>query len=137
MPTPVSFLHGDFAHASVGGATLNIFDWTVTFRTELADVTGHGDRWREKVPVHSDWVFRGRGYVTPASAAHALNAGFANNAADPPTLSVVGYSGTIVAGTPIFTGTGVMTEGELAAPDGEIATQSFTIEGSGTPTVGV
>lgn len=135
--SPLSFLHGDFAVATVGGARLNIFDWRVEYRTTLLNSRGHGERWARQTPVESGWTFRGQGYVTAASAAHALNTGFANDAADPPTLTVIGYSGDDGTGTPIFTGTGIMTRGTLAAPDGAMATQEFEIEGDGPPTVGV
>lgn len=135
--SPLTFLHGDFAAAQVGGVTFNIFDWTVESRTITVDSRGHGERYRRPVPVSSEWTFRGRGYITAGSTSHALNAGFANDGADPPTnIQVIGYSGS-TGGTPIFTGTGVMTRGTIEAPDGGMAVQEIEIEGFGTPTVGV
>lgn len=134
------YLHGDFAAVTLdfgGGAlTFNVFDWTVEARTVTVDSRGFGERYRRPVPVSSEWTFRGRGYVTAVSTAHAINAGFANDSTDPPPVGVACYSGT-TGGTLIFAGTGVMTRGTLAAPDGGMAVQEIEIEGFGTPTTGV
>jgi hypothetical protein len=139
-PAPLSLLHGDFAAVTLnnggGAVTFNVFDWRVQYRTRNINTRAHGERWARRTPVESEWTFTGQGYITSASAAHAANAGFANDAADPPTVTVIGYSGT-TAGTVIFTGTGIMTLGSINAPDSAMATQDIEIEGDGPPTAGV
>ncbi|HEY9014959.1 MAG TPA: hypothetical protein VIM84_07845 [Gemmatimonadales bacterium] len=135
--SPLAFLHGDFAEATVGGVTFNIFEWRVEFRTSLMNTRAHGQRWARKTVIESDWVFTGRGYIAAGSASHAPNAGFANDAADPPAITVAGYSGSSGSGTKIFEGPGIMTRGTLDAPDGAMAVQDIEIEGNGAPTTGV
>lgn len=134
--TAVTLCHGDYAEATVGGATFNIFDWSVQARTRTINTRAHGERWKRTTPVESEWTFSGQGYVTTASVAHAMAAGFANDGADPPLVTVIGYAGNGTA-TPVFTGEGIMTLGSINAPDGAMATQDIEIEGNGTPTVGV
>src|SRR5687768_13170080 len=96
-----AFLHGDFAAVTIGGATFNVFEWRVEATTQTVDSRAHGELWSRAVPISSAWRFTGRGYITAASAAHAMAAGFANDTTEPPTVAVIGYSGT-TAGTPIF-----------------------------------
>lgn len=134
--TAVTLCHGDYAEATVGGVTFNIFDWRVQARTRLINTRAHGERWAQKTPIESEWTFSGQGYVTTASLSHAIAAGFANDGADPPLVTVICYAGNGTA-TPVFTGTGIMTLGSINAPDSAMATQDIEIEGNGTPTVGV
>ena len=137
----VSFLHGDFAAATMnfggGGAlTFNVYEWRVEYRTTLINTRAHGQRWARKTVIESDWTFTARGYISAGSAAHAPAAGFAGDSADPPTVVVAVYSGS-TSGTLLFSATGVMTRGTLDAPDGAMAVQDIEIDGSGAPTTGV
>lgn len=131
-----NFLVGDYAAATVGTLTFNIFEWRVEMRATTVNTRGHGQYWARPITVERSWTFTGRGYITAGSTAHAANLGFANDTTAVADISVVGYSGT-VAGTVIFTGTGQMTRGTIDCPDGAMAVQDIEIEGYGTPTVGV
>lgn len=135
--SPLTLLHGDFAEASVGGATFNLFEWRVEMRTGTVNTRAHGQFYARPVAVERSWVFTGRGYITSASASHAVNAGYANDTTAQPSITVAGYSGSIASGTKIFEGTGIMTRGTIDAPDGAMAVQDIEIEGYGTPTTGV
>lgn len=131
-----SFLVGDYAAATVGGVTFNIFEWRVEVRATTVNTRAHGQYWARPITVERAWTFTGRGYITAASTSHAINAGFANDTTAVADSTVIGYSGT-PSGTAIFTGTGQMTRGTIDCPDGAMAVQDIEIEGYGTPTVGV
>jgi hypothetical protein len=113
-----------------------MFEWRVQARTRTINVRAHGERWVRRQVVESEWVFSGKGYLTSNSAATAMADGFANDAADPPIVTVTCYSGPNTAAV-IFTGTGIMTSASLEAPDGGMAVQEIEVEGDNTPTVGV
>jgi hypothetical protein len=131
-----AFLVGDYAAATVGTLTFNIFEWRVEMRATTVNTRAHGQYWARPITVERSWTFTGRGYITAGSAAHAPNLGFANDTTAVADIAVVGYSGTI-ADTVIFQGTGQMVRGTLDCPDGAMAVQDIEIEGYGTPTIGV
>jgi hypothetical protein len=135
-----AFLVGDYAAVTLnnggGAVTFNIFEWRVEFRTTTVNTRAHGQFYARPLAVERAWTFTGRGYITAASASHAVNAGYANDTTAQPTFTVSGYSGT-TSGTKIFEGTGIMTRGTIDAPDGAMAVQDIEIEGYGTPATGV
>lgn len=131
-----AFLVGDYAAATVGGVTFNIFEWRVEVRATTVNTRGHGQFWARPITVERAFTFTGRGYITAASTAHAVNAGFANDTTAVADATVSCYSGT-TGGTKIFEGAGQMVRGTIDAPDGAMAVQDIEIEGYGTPTTGV
>lgn len=134
--SPRSALVGRFAEASLGGTLIALlFDWEVTYETETADATAHGDYWKVTLAMESGWTFRARGYVTPASAAHYGNSMWSSSAI-PANVTVAGYSGSVSGGTKIFEGTGVPVRWNLTAPMA-MAEQEWEIRGTGSPATGV
>jgi hypothetical protein len=138
---PRSALMGRYAECSLGGSVVVLcFDWEVTFETETADATAHGDYWKVTLAMESGWTFRARGYVTPASTAHYGNSMWSSSAI-PANVTVAGFSGPVTAtwaaaGTKIFEGTGVPIRWNLTAPMA-MAEQEWEIRGTGAPSVGV
>lgn len=133
---PRSALVGRYAEASLGGTLIALlFDWEVTYETDTADATAHGDFWKVTLPLDSGWTFRARGYVVPASAAHYGNQLYTSSAV-PANVTVAGYSGSVSGGTKIFEGTGVPVRWNITAPMA-MAEQEFEIRGTGAPATGV
>lgn len=128
-------LVGRYAEASVGGVVIALLtEWEVTYTHDTADGTAHGDFWKHNYPLDSQWTFRARGFVTPGSANHYLNALWTANTAAAYVV-VAGFSGAVSGGTMIFQGSGLPSRGNLSAPM-EMAFQEFEIIGDGAPTVG-
>jgi len=128
-------LVGRYAEASVGGVLISLLtEWEVTYSHDTADGTAHGDFWKHVYPLDSQWTFRARGFVTPGSAAHYLNALWTTNTAVA-YVTVAGFSGSVASGTKIFEGSGLVVRGNITAPM-EMAVQEFEIQGDGAPTVG-
>ena len=71
-----------------------------------------------------------------STATGLMAAGFAADSADPPAVQVICYSVPNTAAA-IFTGSGVMVNATLEAPDGGMAVQEIEVEGDSEPSVGV
>lgn len=131
-----SALIGRYAEASIGGVLIALlFDWKVTYHTQTVDLPAGGDIGEYPVPIRTGWTFTAKAYVVPASVTHLLEQLWHANSL-PGQITIAGFSGSVATGTKIFQGIGYATEGELAAPM-EMATQTFTVKGWGTPSVGV
>jgi hypothetical protein len=129
-------INGRYAEASVGGGVVIalLFDWSVKFKSDHIDATGHGDLWRKHLPTVTEWEFKAKSFVVPASANHYGRLWSAGSTLT--LLTINGYDGKVTTGTPIFTGQGFPQSFELLAPMG-VATQEFVVLGYGAPTLGV
>jgi len=133
---PRAVLHGRYAEAALGGTLIVLlFDWEVEVETDTVDVTAHADVWKFNTAIASQWTFRAKQYVIPASASHTINALYSSSAV-PAQFTVAGYSGSVASGTKIFEGTGTPVRANLSAPM-ELAGQGFEIKGNGAPATGV
>lgn len=129
-------LHGRYANCTVGGVMLFVVEWDVEVIGEYADVTAHGDYWRQRLSITQDWQGRVRGYFTASGAAAAtyMHAGTAAVAAQP-QLTLTCYSDmTLSAGTPIFAGIGYASRTRFSAPFRAMATQEYEIMAATGPT---
>lgn len=123
---------GRYATATLGSATLHLFEWEVTFELETVDASAHGDLWRQPVALRQGWTGRARGYFTVAAAPILATA--AEAAADPATLTFNGYKNMTASG-PIWAGSCLITRCNLSVPMAMIE-QEVEFIGVGVPSAG-
>jgi hypothetical protein len=131
-----SRVHGRYATATVGGVTLHLFDYEITFNMETFDATAHGEWWKVMVQGDQSWTMRCRGYFTSGTATYLAAAGVSG--ADPTAVTVNAYGTMDTDGTPapIWTAAGFITRANFAAPMAMVV-QEMEITGSGTPSAGI
>jgi hypothetical protein len=157
---PANLFTGSGAAITFANTTTSIvlqcFDYDIEYNQDFAEVTAHGDFWRQRLPVTMDWTGRVRGYFTASAAAAASYMNFAGHLAnggygvapnrDPFPLGIIIYSDTAgeingspvmgVASHSIFAGTAWVSRSRFAAPFTAMVTQEFELVAATDPFFG-
>jgi hypothetical protein len=126
-------LHGRYATATIGGVTLDLFEWELSFEMDTFDATAHGEWWKVRVQGDQSWTLRARSYYRASQQPALVAAG--DSAQDPSAVAVTCYKDH-TATTSIWSGNGYITRCNFSAPMAMVM-QDIEITSTGAPGSGV